>query len=147
MSQLSSNSESGHIIVCGSNALSDAVAETLVHLNRDVVVIAADGESEVHSRLGVPVIDGDPGSEVSLRAASISNASSVISTLETDEENALVCLAARGLNPAIRLILRGETERSVDLLNRIGADAVICPEVEAGRALAGAVLEQTPGES
>lgn len=135
-------SPASHVIVCGFGPLGEAVVRALVGFGTTIIGIAQEPDvEEIPS--AVITIEGDPTSETVLRRASIERASALISTVEGDEDNALICLTARSLSPKIRLVVRGESPQSIGILKRLGADAVVCPEMEEGRALARAILEDT----
>lgn len=131
----------GHVIVCGLGDLGEAVVRALAGLGSSVIGVGQEpqGEDELFVRL--TTIDGDPTSEAVLQRAHIESAGALISTVEGDASNALICVNSRGLNPRIRLVVRGETAQSVRVLESLGADVVVCPEIETGRLLARAVLE------
>ncbi len=130
-----------HVIVCGLGPLGLAVTQALAGLECIVSVVRDPTDEEQFASVE-SIVEGDPTDETVLRRAHIERASALISTVEGDEENALICVTARGLNPRIRLVVRGESPRSMRILGQLGANVVVCPEVEIGRALARAILEE-----
>lgn len=135
-------SPASHVIVCGFGPLGEAVVRALVSFGATIIGIAQEADfEEIPST--VITIEGDPTSEDVLSRASIERASALISTVEGDDDNALVCLTARSLSPKIRLVVRGASPQSIEILKRLGADAVVCPEIDEGPALARAILDDT----
>ncbi len=89
---------SNHVIVCGLGPLGGAVVRVLNGLGACVIGIVADAADEDETAPTFLTIEGDPTTESVLKRAYVSRASTLISTVEGDESNALICLVARALN-------------------------------------------------
>src|SRR5215218_7773799 len=96
-----------HIIVSGLDNLGRRTIEELRLGDEPVVGIAADDdEGEGLVRSDVHVVVGDHRRERVLRAAGVTEASSLVLTRDDDLGNLHAALLARELNPAIRLVIR-----------------------------------------
>lgn len=102
-------SEQPHHVVCGLDELGFRCAEELSRLGEPVVVIARSTETTFKHRLeqlGVPILVGSYHDEDVLRDAGIRDAPSMIITENDDAANLHAALAAREVNPDIRVVLR-----------------------------------------
>lgn len=131
-----------HVIVGGLGPLGLAVVQALTGFGECIFSVVRDPTHEEQLPSVTLIFEGDPTSETVLRRAHIERASTLVSTVEGDEENALICLTARGITPNIRLVMRGESAQSIRILGQLAANAVVCPEIEMGRALVRAILEE-----
>jgi Trk K+ transport system NAD-binding subunit len=96
-----------HIIVSGLDNLGRRTIEELRLGDEPVMAIAGnDDEGEGLGRSDVQVVVGDHRRERVLRAAGVTEASSLVLTRDDDLGNLHAALLARELNPAIRLVIR-----------------------------------------
>jgi len=118
-----------HIILCWYNAFSDQAMEDIGTHGIPYMVIEKDEEAVSRLRdLGIPYVRGDPGDELSLKKASIEDASTIILASRKDSENVFTTIAAKNLNPGIRVIARVNSEETIPILRRVGADTIIDPQ-------------------
>ncbi len=98
-----------HIILVGLGHLGYRVAEELVAMDQDVVIIEANPKADLITNIkamGIPVIQDDATRETSLEAAGITNARVILICTQNDSLNLKVALKARRLKPDIQVIIR-----------------------------------------
>lgn len=137
---------SGHLIVCGSGQTALYTAKELVAVKRSVVVVADRPEESgrVQAELPeVPVIVGDPGKDEVLLTAGVERAAGLVACTESDKENLVVTLAARQLNPTLRIVTRVMEVESESRLRKVGADAVVSPNFIGGLRMASELIRPT----
>lgn len=117
---------SGHTIVCGIGRLGSALAAELAE-NRKPFVILDNNQQRLDdaAAAGYLVIHGDATEESFLQRAGIERASALATVLSTDAANVFVTITARGLNPDILIIARGEEPSTEKKLLGCGADKVV----------------------
>jgi len=134
----------GHTLVCGLERISLRVARALVQLGERVTIVAEDPEPALlreARRAGARVTDG-PWSEVEqLESAGLSEARCIVLTENADLRNVQVALAAREVNPDVRVVLRmfnaELAERAARLLSN---SRVVSSSAEAAPYFAAAAL-------
>jgi Trk K+ transport system NAD-binding subunit len=100
---------SNHIILVGLGHLGYRVAEELVAMNQDVVIIEANPKADLITNiksLGIPVIQDDATKEPALEDAGIKKARVILLCTQNDSLNLKVALKARRLKPDIQVIIR-----------------------------------------
>ncbi len=130
----------GHVVVLGYGDLTEPLVDELV-ATTDVVVVTPDADTA--SALGeddVNVLTADPTDEDALLDARIDVASGVVAATSDDAQDTLAVLAAREVNPDVRIVAAATDHGHVGKLERVGADEVISPSVIVGRQLGQSVL-------
>jgi Trk K+ transport system NAD-binding subunit len=130
----------GHAVVWGYGRAGRAVADALSSLEIPFLVVEGRQAPSDPTR-GAAAVNRDPTCEEILMKSGIRRAEVLISTVDSDEQNAFICRTARRLNPSIRIVARARVPESIPEIRRAGADEVVCLEVEGGRSLARAALE------
>ena len=126
-----------HFILCGYGRVGSTVARELAHGGVTVVVIDSYAPStDLASRDGHLVVDGDATHDDVLLAAGIARAKALITTVDTDATNVYVTLSARALNPRLFIVARANEEGSEAKLRQAGADRAVSPYTRAGRQIA-----------
>ncbi|HID73573.1 MAG TPA: hypothetical protein EYP43_00830 [Thermoplasmata archaeon] len=110
-------------IVCGYGVVGRNVADTLDLYGIDYIVV--DRDKALRPQAGVPFILGDAKDEEVLRQANIDRSDILIACTGSDAENAFITLAAKDMNPEIRVLSRAAELESVDKLYMAGADYVV----------------------
>lgn len=128
-----------HYIVCGAGATGTAVLRELAKTEHDVVVIEQDKERV--RRLeddwpDVPVIRADFTDDQVLIQAGVQRAAGIVICTTIDKDSLVTTITARQLQPAIRIIARAATERSMSRLRQAGADSVVAPAIIGGMRMA-----------
>jgi voltage-gated potassium channel len=101
--------------------------------------VTGDADASFGDR-DVNVLTADPTDEGSLRDARIDSAQGVVVATDDDARDALAVVAARQVDPDVRIVAAASDQRHVDKLEAVGADAVISPAVIGGRLLGQSVL-------
>lgn len=104
-----SESMSGHVIVCGAGRIGYRVAQQLLELKREVVVIEKREECHFVSVLrdaDVAVMIDDVKNPMTLTRANVARASAIVCATDDDLANLNAALDARRVNPTIRVVLR-----------------------------------------
>ena len=105
----------GHMIVCGSDALTHRLALELIHLYRERLTLVIPEADQGHGPQlaalatedgSVTVITGRNPDEATLLAAGITEATALALTMDDDPAVTQAALLARGLNPRLRLVIR-----------------------------------------
>lgn len=126
-----------HVIVCGAGRVGQQVAKFLKADNLEVAIIEQDEEvAQAFMDEGYLVIQGDATQDENLKKAGIEHARGLISALPEDALNVFVTLTAKGLNPKIQVVARGDRLESEAKLYRAGADRVISPATLSGKRMA-----------
>ncbi len=117
----------GHVVVLGFIGLGQMLATRLREAGRQVVVIdRSDANAALASDMGFVVVQGDAGHDDGvLQKAKIDTACALFVTTEEPIRNLALTLAAHTLNPQLRIIVTGETERWGEMMRRAGASEVV----------------------
>ena len=130
-----------HVVVLGYGDVTESFLERIGE-ETDLVVVTEDPEAA--SRLsgeGVEVLTDDPTDESALRDARVDVASGVAVAGDDDAENVLAVLAARNVNPGVRIVTVANEETHVAKLEAVGADEIIDLRAIGGRLLGESVLQ------
>ncbi len=117
-----------HYIICGMGRVGKEIVRQFRSNPKDYVVIDRDAqalEEELYNH-ELRVV-GDPTQDEILKEARIETAHGLITCLPSDADNVFTILTAKGLNPNLFIISRGENESSRNKLLRAGADRVVMP--------------------
>lgn len=117
-----------HYIICGLGRVGKEIVRQFRSNPKDYVVIDRDSQvlEEELTNDELRVI-GDPTQDDVLQEAGIESAHGLITCLPSDADNVFTILTAKGLNPDIYIISRGENESSRNKLLRAGANRVVMP--------------------
>ncbi len=120
-----------HYIVCGIGTMGIHVIEELRATRRQHVLvdldecrmeeILKDYEDEVY-------ILGDATDYDTLTRAGIENARGLFACMSDDNQNMVLSLTAKQLNPAIKVVSRCKDIKNTEKMKQAGADSVICPQ-------------------
>lgn len=136
----------GHMIVCGGGPTAMYATAELHQVQRPVVLVCPTKKEaeEAASRLpDVPLILGDPTDDNILRAAGVERAFGLIACSETDNENVVITLTGRQLNPHIRIVSRLSDVDTESKVRKVGANAVVSPQHIGGLRLASELIRPT----
>ena len=117
-----------HVIVCGFGRIGVMLAKELTDGGASFVVLERGDKrfAEVMD-LGYLCLQGDATDEQALIAAGVKRARVLATVLPDDAANVFITLSARSLNPALRIIARGEVPSTERKLVQAGADQVVLP--------------------
>ena len=141
--------DEAHVILAGCGRSGWLLAEALVELEIEFVVIELDHRAYDRAvEAGFPVLFGDAQSAVVLDAAGLERARLMVSTVAAPKMNRTIMARVAEAESAAALILRAD---SIEELEAIQADtrvhAVVQPEVEAGFTMLRLTLEHRGLES
>ncbi len=126
-----------HFIICGFGEVGKETARELSSHKMPFVIVDKDISQLDRERYGSYVIvEGDASEEEALEQAGIEKARGLISCLPDDPQNVFAVLTARQMNPGLNIVSRASHERTIQKLEKAGANQVITPKIIAGRQLA-----------
>lgn len=132
---------SNHYIVCGAGRVGRGAVEELSRSGVPVVMIDSDeGRAQWAIDREIPTLIADATRDDTLREARIEQARGLVAAIGSDAENVYVTLAARSLNPNLRISARSSDEQAEDKLRTAGASAVFTPYPVIGHRLAQSLL-------
>lgn len=117
-----------HFIVCGYGRIGSIIAEEF--RSQKVPFVIVDNQPDrvqLAIERGFPTIEADASREEALKQAGIERARGLVAAVGTDAENVYAILTARVLRHDLFVVGRAESEDSVVILQRAGADRVISP--------------------
>lgn len=136
----------GHLIVCGSGATALYAASELKSVEREVVLVVESEDAAATARAqvsDVPIVLGDPTDDDVLIAAGAERAIGMVACTDSDNENVVVTLTARQINPNLRIVSRVQDIDHEAKIRKVGADAVVSPNFIGGLRLASELIRPT----
>lgn len=133
-----------HAIICGYGRIGQVLARKLTESNQKFVII--DNSSErlaAAEENGYRVYQGNATDEQILIAAGIERARVLATVLPDDALNVFITLTARGLNPNLEIVARGEMPSTEKKLRLAGADHVVSPASISGMRMANLITHPT----
>lgn len=131
----------GHVIVAGHGRYGSAVVDELIEAGQQVVVLDLDPTlADEFERCGLAYVIGSASNEDHLKEAGITGACAIVAATPSDAENVFITLAAKELNPAIRVHARYESDTGRRRLEHAGADQVVSPFQMGGSRTAAAIV-------
>ena len=125
---------SGHLIVCGTGRVGQAITDFVRSVGQEVVVIDRD-ETRLRDE-DVLNVAGDATSDDVLRRAGIERATTLVSALRTSVDNLYVTLSSRKMNPDLFIVSRADNSESMAKMLQVGADRAVNPYEIAGSRMA-----------
>ena len=125
---------SGHLIVCGTGRVGQAITEFVRSVGQEVVVVDRD-ETRLPDE-DVLHVAGDATSDDVLRRAGIERAATLVSALGTSVDNLYVTLSSRKINPGLFIVSRADNSESMAKMLQVGADRAVNPYEIAGSRMA-----------
>jgi len=117
-----------HVIICGFGRMGQILSRQMQDVHLPFVVIDVNGDRIAEAEtLGYLVLIGDATDEQVLEAAGIQRATILATVLSEDAANVFITLTARGLNPGLTILARGEFPSTEKKLKQAGADHVVLP--------------------
>lgn len=138
----SDKGDGGHAVVIGYGPIGMTVSKLLSENNIPVVVVELNFETTRRLKTeGIPVIYGDASRKETLVSAEVASARALIlsaSNLSSAEE---IVRQAKLLNPSVQIFARTTFAHELQILRKVGCDAVFSGETEVALALIGEVLK------
>jgi voltage-gated potassium channel len=136
-----------HTIICGFGRIGQVLARQLEQDNQLFVVVDNNGERVASAEeLGYRVCTGNATDEHTLETAGIKHAKVLATVLPDDAVNVFITLTARGLNPNLMIVARGELPSTEKKLLLAGADHVVLPAGISGLRIANLITHPTATE-
>lgn len=137
---------SGHYIVCGAGRVGSVIFNELYTTGRKCVVI--DRDSELIHMLSerfpdVMIIEGDADLEQVLEKAGIDRALGIFAATGDDNQNLVISLTAKYINPNVRVVARCLEAANQHKMKKAGADMVITENFIAGMRMASEMIRPT----
>jgi len=128
------------VIIVGAGEVGYQIAKFLSTENVDVVIIDKDKDkvSRINEELDVAVIEGEGGSPSILQEAGAADSDILLAVTDMDEINMISCLVAKTMFNIPRSVARIrnlEYFSNKVLLNALGINPAISPEIEAAKAV------------
>jgi voltage-gated potassium channel len=136
----------GHYIVCGLGRVGCYIANELHATKRPRVLVDINQNSieknlvSIHDEV---FIEGDATDSDVLLKAGIQNAAGLFAVTEDDNQNLVVSLTAKQLNPRLKVVARCNDTKNVEKTKKAGADAVVSPTAIGGLRMASEMLRPT----
>jgi voltage-gated potassium channel len=132
-----------HYIVCGADGVGTHVARELMATHRPYLVVDVDREKieRLHGGEDGPAwVVGDATDNATLEQAGICRARGLFAVTGDDNQNMVISLSARQLNPKIRVVARCDEVRNSEKMQRAGADSAVSPTRIGGLRMASEML-------
>lgn len=132
-----------HVVICGYGRNGKQAANELMEHNVPVVVIDKEEKviRKVQENTDVLYIQGNATHDEVLQMVHLTKAKALITTLPFDADNLFVVMAAREINPDLKIISRASNDHTDRKLKRAGATNVIMPEKVGGQRMAKLVAQ------
>jgi voltage-gated potassium channel len=130
-----------HTVIVGWNARAEEAIKELKTENNDFLVVGSQLNQVELDTLNIPHISGDATKNETLNRCNIKDAKTIMIPLENDSETVMIALAARRLNPGIKIVATCETREHVEMMRGAGIEHIISHAEIGGRLLAHAVTE------
>jgi voltage-gated potassium channel len=135
-----------HYIICGVGRVGGNVALELSHTGREFVGIDHNVPALERYEEKFPdhlYLNGDGGDDELLLKAGIRHAAGVFAVTGDDNQNIVIALTAKQLNPAVRVVARCHEVRNIEKARKAGADATVSPDFTGGLRIASAMVRPT----
>ena len=126
-----------HAIVCGYGRIGQVIARQLAAAGEPFVIVDNSSERiDSAETQGYLVCPGNATDELILLSAGIERAKVLATVLPDDALNVFITLTARGLNPDLTIVARGEMPTTEKKLRLAGANHVVSPASISGLRMA-----------
>jgi voltage-gated potassium channel len=135
-----------HYIVCGLGSVGFYIVSELYATRRPHVIVDVDKKNIERSLASLPdevFIEGDATDSDTLLKAGIEKARGLFAVTGDDNQNLVVSLTAKQLNPNLRVVARCNELRNSEKIKKAGADAVVSPTAIGGLRMASEMVRPT----
>ncbi|MGQ9662413.1 MAG: potassium channel family protein [Kiritimatiellia bacterium] len=135
-----------HYILAGWSRVAAQIAGEHAATRRRFVIVdpaAAEHARRIESEEPILTVDGEPGEEDALRQAGVERAAGLFAAADDDMVNIVICMTARQLNPALRIVASLADPRNEAKLRKAGADAVVSAVAIGGLRMASEMFRPT----
>ncbi len=135
-----------HYIICGAGRVGKHIFKELHSTGRHAV--AVDKNPDIIREIldtfpGAVMVEGDADAEDILLKAGIKNAAGIFASTGDDNQNLVISLTAKYLNPGVRVVARCLDAANQTKMKKAGADAVITENFIAGMRMASEMVRPT----
>jgi voltage-gated potassium channel len=130
-----------HYIVGGIGRIGRHIIDELLKTGRPFVAI--DNREDVCRELsdkGIAHIKGDATSTAVLKVANAEHAKGIFCSLQTDADNLLLIITAKGINPNLKAIAKADEDESEEKMIKAGADGVVLTKFIGGMRMLSAMV-------
>ena len=132
-----------HVVLCGYGTVGSVVAQELKRNGVSFVVIEKEPELiEQMKDKGMLYLFGNCKDMETLSRAGIAHAGFLVTALGQDTETLVTILAAKEVNPKIRVVVRVVQEDYAKRMFQIGAERIILPEYVGGKQIAESIVHK-----
>jgi voltage-gated potassium channel len=145
MEKIAGNSKD-HYIICGLGSVGSYIANELHDTKRPHVIVDSNKENIVkrlESLQDEVFIEGDATDSNVLLKAGVEKAAGLFAVTGDDNQNLVVSLTAKQLNPRLKVVVRCHDVRNSAKMKKAGADAVVSPAAIGGLRMASEMLRPT----
>jgi len=145
MEKRASNLKS-HYIVCGAGDVGCYIAQEMSSTGRQFVIVESNPGNVERVARAFPkaiLLEGDATDDATLQKAGITTAQGLFAVTGDDNQNLVVSLTAKGLNPALRIVAQCTAVSGREKMRRAGADAVVSPDFIGGLRMASEMVRPT----
>ncbi|MHB8109230.1 MAG: potassium channel family protein [Syntrophorhabdaceae bacterium] len=117
-----------HYIVCGIGMVGLYIVHEMFLTKRPFIAIDNDeGKLDLFkaNNIDADLVVGDATENEILWKAMIEHAHGLFATTDSDNDNIVISLTARQLNPSLRIVSRCNDTKNIDKIKRAGADSVV----------------------
>lgn len=133
-----------HTILCGFGRMGQILAQELKEAEQQFIVIDRNSELLITAeKLGYLTYVGNATDENLLQTVGIERAEVLATVLPDDAANVFITLTARGLNPHLTILARGELPTTEKKLKLAGADRVVLPATISAMRMANLITRPT----
>lgn len=130
-----------HTVIVGWNTASEKAIKEMVSESQNFIVVGSDLNHTELESMGIKHISGDATRSETLNRCKIKDAKTMIISLTNDSQTIMIALAARKLNPNLKIVAMCEVQEHTDMMIEAGIDHVVSHAEISGRLLAHSVLE------
>lgn len=135
-----------HYIVCGLDGVGFHIVGELAGTKRPYVMVDIDkGEIErvLETFPDAVFIEGDATDSDTLSEAGIAEAKGLFAVTGDDNQNLVISLTAKQLNPNVRVVASCKDLKNIGKMKKAGADAVVSPTSIGGLRMASEMVRST----
>ena len=135
-----------HYIVCGIGMVGLYVVHELFITKKPQIAVDLDeGRFDLLKAHELPIdlLVGDATENEILWDAMIEHAKGLFATTNSDNDNIVIALTAKQMNPSLRVVCRCTDTKNIDKIRRAGADAVVALNYIGGLRMASEMIRPT----
>ncbi len=135
-----------HYVICGIGGTGVHIANELDSTGQTYVIVDTDKDrldNIMDTLQGKIVIQGDATKEYTLLKTGIMEARGIFAVTGDDNQNLVISLTAKQLNPNLRIIAKCNDTDNTEKIQKAGADSVVTPQLIGGLRMASEMVRPT----